>query len=81
MRDSYHTRQRRAASIHDGERKLAERVSATALEINGPAHRRLPDLLDALRPNDLLIITSDHGCDPTTPSTDHLISFGDQSTA
>jgi phosphopentomutase len=33
--------------------------------------RRLPDLLDALRPNDLLILTSDHGCDPTTPSTDH----------
>ena len=33
--------------------------------------RSLPDLLDALRPGDLLIITSDHGCDPTTPSTDH----------
>jgi phosphopentomutase len=33
--------------------------------------RRLPDILDALRPNDLLILTSDHGCDPTTPSTDH----------
>ena len=33
--------------------------------------RRLPDLLDALRPNDLLIVASDHGCDPTTPSTDH----------
>ena len=33
--------------------------------------RRLPDLLDALRVGDLLIITSDHGCDPTTPSTDH----------
>jgi phosphopentomutase len=33
--------------------------------------RRLPDLLEALRPNDLLILTSDHGCDPTTPSTDH----------
>jgi len=33
--------------------------------------RRLPDLLDALRAGDLLIITSDHGCDPTTPSTDH----------
>jgi phosphopentomutase len=32
---------------------------------------RLPDLLDALQPGDLLIITSDHGCDPTTPSTDH----------
>ena len=33
--------------------------------------RRLPDLLEALQPGDLLIITSDHGCDPTTPSTDH----------
>ena len=33
--------------------------------------RRLPDLLDALREGDLLVITSDHGCDPTTPSTDH----------
>jgi len=33
--------------------------------------RRLPGLLDALRPGDLLVITSDHGCDPTTPSTDH----------
>jgi len=33
--------------------------------------RRLPDLLEALREGDLLILTSDHGCDPTTPSTDH----------
>jgi phosphopentomutase len=33
--------------------------------------RRLPDLLDAMRAGDLLIVTSDHGCDPTTPSTDH----------
>jgi phosphopentomutase len=33
--------------------------------------RRLPDLLDALRAGDILILTSDHGCDPTTPSTDH----------
>jgi phosphopentomutase len=33
--------------------------------------RRLPDLLDALLPGDLLILTSDHGCDPTTASTDH----------
>ena len=33
--------------------------------------RRLPDILEALRPGDLLVITSDHGCDPTTPSTDH----------
>ena len=33
--------------------------------------RRLSDLLGALRPGDLFILTSDHGCDPTTPSTDH----------
>jgi phosphopentomutase len=33
--------------------------------------RRLPELLDALRDGDLLILTSDHGCDPTTASTDH----------
>jgi phosphopentomutase len=33
--------------------------------------RRLYDLLGALRPGDLFILTSDHGCDPTTPSTDH----------
>jgi len=33
--------------------------------------RRLPDILGALEPGDLLILTSDHGCDPTTPSTDH----------
>ena len=33
--------------------------------------RRLPDILEALRPGDLLVLTSDHGCDPTTPSTDH----------
>jgi len=33
--------------------------------------RRFPDLLAQLRQGDLLIITSDHGCDPTTPSTDH----------
>jgi phosphopentomutase len=32
---------------------------------------RLPDLLAKLRDDDLLVITADHGNDPTTPSTDH----------
>jgi phosphopentomutase len=32
---------------------------------------RLPGVLSRLRPDDLLIITADHGNDPTTPSTDH----------
>lgn len=33
--------------------------------------RALPDLISALREDDLLFITADHGNDPTTPSTDH----------
>jgi phosphopentomutase len=32
---------------------------------------RLPEVLARLRPDDLLVITADHGNDPTTPSTDH----------
>lgn len=31
----------------------------------------LPSLLSLLAPGDLLVITADHGNDPTTPSTDH----------
>ncbi len=33
--------------------------------------RRLDELLPLLREDDILIITADHGCDPSTPSTDH----------
>ncbi|MBN2364783.1 MAG: phosphopentomutase, partial [Calditrichaeota bacterium] len=32
---------------------------------------RLPELLALVNPDDMLIITADHGNDPTTPSTDH----------
>ncbi len=32
---------------------------------------KLPELLAGLREDDLLMITADHGCDPSTPSTDH----------
>jgi phosphopentomutase len=32
---------------------------------------RLKDLLPRLRHDDLMVITADHGNDPTTPSTDH----------
>ncbi|HEX5432103.1 MAG TPA: phosphopentomutase, partial [Bryobacteraceae bacterium] len=31
----------------------------------------LPSLEEKLGENDLAILTADHGCDPTTPSTDH----------
>lgn len=44
--------------------------------------RWLPEFEAAMRPDDLAILTADHGCDPTTPSTDHsreytpLLVFG-----
>lgn len=31
----------------------------------------LPRIMSAMKAEDILFITSDHGCDPTTPSTDH----------
>ncbi|MBY0505175.1 MAG: phosphopentomutase [Bryobacteraceae bacterium] len=55
---------------------------ARALE---EADRWLPSLLSALTPSDLLILTADHGCDPTTASTDHsreytpLLAYGGRS--
>ncbi len=33
--------------------------------------RRLPDLLERLRDDDLLVVTADHGCDPTWCGSDH----------
>ena len=32
---------------------------------------KLGEMLELLRDEDILIITADHGCDPSTPSTDH----------
>lgn len=43
---------------------------------------RVPELLDALRPGDLLVLSADHGCDPTWPGSDHtrecipVLAFG-----
>ena len=37
--------------------------------------RWLPALKSSLRDDDLAILTADHGCDPTTPSTDHSREF------
>lgn len=44
--------------------------------------RRLPELLEELKEGDLVIITADHGCDPTQPGSDHtrenipVLAFG-----
>ena len=33
--------------------------------------KRVPELIKRLKSDDVFIFTADHGCDPTTPSTDH----------
>lgn len=44
--------------------------------------QRLPEILGKLQKDDILMITADHGCDPSTQSTDHsreytpLVMFG-----
>jgi phosphopentomutase len=43
---------------------------------------KLPELEAALKPGDMVVITADHGCDPTWPGSDHtrehvpVIAFG-----
>ena len=32
---------------------------------------KLPEIMAEMKEDDILFITADHGCDPTTPSTDH----------
>lgn len=44
--------------------------------------RNLPELRAALRPDDVVVLTADHGCDPTWPGSDHtrehvpIMAFG-----
>jgi phosphopentomutase len=37
--------------------------------------RSLPEILNRLKTGDRLIITADHGCDPTAPGSDHTREF------
>jgi phosphopentomutase len=50
-----------------GHRNDVEGYARALEEFDG----QLPLLLDLMRLDDLLVLTADHGCDPTTPSTDH----------
>ena len=45
---------------------------AAALEV---FDARLPEILARLGDDDLLILTADHGCDPTWPGTDHTREY------
>jgi phosphopentomutase len=56
---------------HYGHRNDPEGY-AQALEA---VDRWVPSLLAALNGGDLLLFTADHGCDPTTPSTDHTREY------
>ncbi|QEH69452.1 phosphopentomutase [Cellulosilyticum sp. WCF-2] len=37
--------------------------------------KALPQIVEALKEEDILIITADHGCDPTAPGTDHTREY------
>ena len=50
-----------------GHRNDVDGYAAAATEFD----EKLKQLLKILRPEDMLMITADHGCDPATPSTDH----------
>jgi phosphopentomutase len=50
-----------------GHRNNPEGYAKALMEFDA----RLPEILSRLKQEDILIITADHGCDPTTSSTDH----------
>lgn len=50
-----------------GHRNNVEGYAASLEEFD----EKLPEILAAMREDDVLFITADHGNDPTTPSTDH----------
>ena len=50
-----------------GHRNQVEGYASNLEQVDG----RLEQLLPRLGPRDILVITADHGNDPTTPSTDH----------
>jgi len=63
-----------------GHRNDAEGYAGALKEFDD----RVPEIIDAMKEDDILFITADHGCDPTTASTDHsreyvpLLVYGKQ---
>lgn len=66
-----------------GHRNDVEGYARALEEFDG----QLNDLMQIMSERDLLLITADHGCDPTTPSTDHsreyvpILAYGKQTQA
>ena len=50
-----------------GHRNDAQGYARAIEEIDS----KIPEIISNMKNNDLLIITADHGCDPTVPGTDH----------
>jgi phosphopentomutase len=57
--------------VRHGHRSDARGFARALEELDG----LLPALLGALRPDDLLLVTADHGCDPTDASTEHTREY------
>ncbi len=57
--------------MHFGHRNNVEGYAQALTEFDN----RVPELLEALDDRDMLIITADHGCDPTTEGTDHTREY------
>jgi len=63
-----------------GHRNDVDGYAKALMEFDG----RVPEIIDQMQEEDMLIITADHGCDPTTPGTDHsreyvpLLVYGGQ---
>lgn len=53
--------------MHYGHRNDVEGYAKALIDFD----KRLPEIIDQLKDEDILLITADHGCDPTTSSTDH----------
>jgi len=64
--------------MHFGHRRDVAGYSNALHELDA----RLPEFMAKLQPDDLVVITADHGCDPTAPGSDHtrehipMIFFG-----
>jgi phosphopentomutase len=62
-----------------GHRRDVDGYAAALEYLDG----RLPELIDAMHDDDILLLTADHGCDPTWKGTDHtrehipVLAYGD----
>ena len=54
-----------------GHRRDADGYAQALMEFD----QRLPEIVGALKQDDILIITADHGCDPTFKGTDHTREY------